>query len=279
MLRCVVGLLIIGFPALAGSSGPKPETQKAWVEYIQQITLRAEQVREGNGEFLWIDQDPLRGARVRRGEVLAASELGENGSRGVPHGLIHDWIGTVFIPGVTLANVFAVVHNYDRYGEFFGPTVVNAALISRSEQEERIRVRYAQTVLFVTEVLDSEYAVHYVQLDPLRWYSIAQSTNLQEWRSHDAAAESVRHTDEESRYIWRIYSISRYEQRDGGVYLEQENVLLSRAIPESLQWLVQPIIRRLSRRLTLASLRQTREAVCPIAAGQSHSVDVPADPR
>lgn len=274
-LRCAIGLLVFGFPALSSSAGPKPETQKAWDEYIQQVSLRVKQGADGNGQFLWIDQDPLRAAQARRGEILAAPGLGEHGSQAVPNGLIHDWIGAVFIPGVTLAQVFAVVHDYDRYREFYGPTVVNAALLCRSDEEERLRMRYSQKVLFVTEVLDSEYEVHYVQLDARRWYSIAQSTRLQEPRDHGGPIESPGLTDERSRYVWRIYSISRYEQRDGGVYVEQESMVLSRTIPKALQWLVEPTIRRLSRHLLIGLLGQTREAVCSNAACQLPSADLP----
>lgn len=36
---------------------------------------------------------------------------------------------SVVIPGVTLANIFAVVHDYDRHGEFYKPTMVKSALL------------------------------------------------------------------------------------------------------------------------------------------------------
>jgi hypothetical protein len=68
-------------------------------------------------------------------------------------------------------------------------------------------------------------------------------------------------------------AFSRYEQRDGGVYLEQKSIVLGRAIPGSLRWLVEPTIRRLSRHLTIASLRQTREAVCSLTAGELPSAE------
>jgi hypothetical protein len=42
----------------------------------------------------------------------------------------------------------------------------------------------------------------------------------------------------------------------------QENVVLSRSIPASLRWLVEPAVRQLSRNVVEAYLRDTREAVC-----------------
>jgi hypothetical protein len=61
--------------------------------------------------------------------------------------------------------------------------------------------------------------------------------------------------------IWRLFSLARYVERDGGVYLELEAIGLSRDIPASLRWLVAPIVRRISRGSLSTSLRQTRDAV------------------
>lgn len=269
LLLCVASLLVVWLPAVAGSAGPRPETLKAWDEYIRAVNLRTEREVGGNDPFLWTDQDPLRAARERGGEILAGSPFDANNLQAVPYGLIHDWTGAVFIPGATLAEVFAVVRDYDRYSEFFRPTVADAALLCRSDggksgDEERFRIRYFRKVLFVNETLDSEYEARHIQLDARRWYSIAQSTRLQEIRDQGGAGASGALTSG-SRYVWRIYSISRYEQRDGGVYLEQENIVLSRAIPSSLRWLAEPAIRSMSRDVVVTSLRQTREAVRSIA--------------
>ena len=62
-------------------------------------------------------------------------------------------------------------------------------------------------------------------------------------------------------YTWRLYSVARFEERDGGVYVEPEAVALSRDIPVALRWMVDPIVRRVSRNTLLISLQQTKEAV------------------
>jgi hypothetical protein len=219
---------------------------------------------------LWTDQDPLRLARLRQGEILAASNTGTDGPRAVPHGLIHDWVGAVFIPSVTLDQVFAVVHDYDRYSQFYRPAVAAAAVFNKGGEDECFRVRYIRKVLFVSEVLDAEFKVQHVEVDADRRYSIARSTRLEETRTRSDSDKNENATADENGYIWRIYTISKYEQRDGGVYIEQENVVLSRAIPASLRWLVEPAVRRLSRELLMGSLRQTRAAVCAIV--QEHSL-------
>ena len=62
-------------------------------------------------------------------------------------------------------------------------------------------------------------------------------------------------------FIWRIYSIARYEERDGGVYLEIEALALTRDVPSSLRWLVNPVVKHLSVNSLTTTLEQTRDAV------------------
>ena len=64
--------------------------------------------------------------------------------------------------------------------------------------------------------------------------------------------------------VWRLYSISRFEQRDGGVYVELEAVALSRDIPTGLRWAVDPIVRRTSKASIHASLANTVGAVLEV---------------
>jgi hypothetical protein len=62
-------------------------------------------------------------------------------------------------------------------------------------------------------------------------------------------------------FIWRIRSVARYEERDGGVYLELEAMALTRDIPASLAWMANPIVNHLSINSLTTTLRQTRDAV------------------
>jgi hypothetical protein len=67
--------------------------------------------------------------------------------------------------------------------------------------------------------------------------------------------------DEGTGLIWRLFSVTRFEERDGGVYVEIEAIVLSRDIPESLGWLIKPMIRRVAKASLTSTLQQTREAV------------------
>ena len=86
---------------------------------------------------------------------------------------------------------------------------------------------------------------------------------IQEVADYGAAAEYLLSEDHGKGIIWRLYSFARYEERDGGVYIELEAIALSRDVPATLRWVVDPIVRRVSRSSLATSLHQTADAVRP----------------
>jgi hypothetical protein len=57
-----------------------------------------------------------------------------------------------------------------------------------------------------------------------------------------------------------VQALSRFEERDGGFYVDDEVIALSRDLPAANRWLAEPIVRRVSRDSLVAALRQTGEA-------------------
>src|SRR5262252_1017376 len=78
----------------------RPETVNAWEEYIRAVDSRMQARFDGDMPFLWIDESAHRGWRIGQGDILVAPVL-PHGTQNVPNGLIHHWIGGVFIPGAT----------------------------------------------------------------------------------------------------------------------------------------------------------------------------------
>jgi hypothetical protein len=109
--------------------------------------------------------------------------------------------------------------------------------------------------------LEGEYEACYHQLDHRRWYSIAHTTRMREIRRYALPGAQELPTDQGSGYIWRIYSFARFEEKDGGVYVELEVIVLSRDIPVAVRWVVNPIVRRISRNSMVVSLQQITQAV------------------
>jgi hypothetical protein len=84
---------------------------------------------------------------------------------------------------------------------------------------------------------------------------------MQEVADYGTSSQHMLPENEGTGYMWREFSITRFEERDGGVYVELEAVVLSRDVPLLLRWLVDPIVRRVSRNTLLISLQQMEQAV------------------
>jgi hypothetical protein len=167
----------------------------------------------------------------------------------------------LFIPDATLESVLSVAHDYDHYKEMFRPKVVESKLLECGDGQQRYSVLWLNNVLFVNVALKSQYEARDFRVDQWRLYNIAHVTSAQEIESYGEKAERALPPGQGNGFIWRLQSIARYEERDGGVYVELEAIGLTRDIPVSLRWMANPLVARLSRSALATSLRQTREGV------------------
>ena len=256
----LAGLLLISVPAPSHAAVLKKETVQAWEQYIQEANTRVKKRFGSGSHFLWIDESPERSRRVRDGEILVSQVDGPI-PQNMRYGLIHDWIGAVFIPKSKLDDFFAVIRDYGRYKEFYKPLIVESKPLGHVGMEDRFSMRWRNASLLGTIAFEGEFESTYFQLDETRWYGIGHSTSVQEIDNDGQPDEHELPTGQGHGYIWRLYNFSRVEQRDGGVYAEIEAIGLSREIPALVRWLVGPLARRLARSALLTSLRQTADAV------------------
>ncbi len=213
----------------------------------------------GAKQFLWSDESPERLRRLHSGETVIAP-FGENPHR-VPKGLIHHWIGAVFLPGARLTDVLSLVRDYGKYKDFYAPSVVESRVFSQTDTEDRFSLRLLNKAVVSKFALDMEFQNRFKRLDENKWYSVSCTTAVREIENYGAPDEHEAPINTGRGLIWRLYSISRFEQRNGGVYLELEAIALSRDVPTGLRWAVDPIVRRTSRGSIHASLEKTGEAV------------------
>jgi hypothetical protein len=237
-----------------------PDTLTAWNAYLEAADSRIEQRAAGRLPFLWMDELPDRAARVQSGEVVIAPVVG-HGTQGVPYGLIHDWIGAIFIPRATLDSLWMVIHDYDNYQHMYRPAVTSSRTLTCADSSQEFEMVWQRKVMFVSAALDGHYQSRDVMLDRHRGYSVAEAMEVREIEGYGHTGEHLLPPDTGNGFIWRIRSVTRYEERDGGVYLELEAMALTRDIPGSLAWMVKPVVNRLSINSLIATLRQTRDAV------------------
>ena len=265
--------------ALAATATPgntnqlQTETVRAWEEYIRGADSRMTARIDGHTSFLWTDESAERRQRIGRGEIIVAPVL-SHGNQKVPHGLIHPWIGGVFITGATIDSLSAVMLDYAAYKDFYKPL---SSIRSRWRARPRMKCSgwYGSTRFYSSPPL----RVSTIASRPDRFrrgYNVADSLQLQEIENYKGAAERVLPPGTGNGYIWRLHSIARYEQREGGVNLEVEAMALTRDIPTSVRWLVNPIVNRLSMNSLVTTLQQTRDATksAPVYRDRIHDLQI-----
>lgn len=253
-------MLTVGAARPGSAAELQPATLDAWNAYLKSADLQMQNRLADGQPFLWTDESPERAARVRRGEVVITPVVGR-GTESVPHGLIHDWIGSIFIPGAGMNDLWAVVHDYNNYQRIYRPVVVSGKTLACTDSGQEFQMVWQRKVLFVTAAMQGHYEAHDVVVDAHRGYSIAESTEIRDIEGYGHPSEHLLPAGTGSGFIWRIRSVARYEERDGGVYLEIEAEALTRDIPESLAWMVKPVVNHLSVNSLTTTLRQTRDAV------------------
>ena len=269
MKQTLLSLIGVGFLAFLPGPQPaaraaelKPRTVEAFDAYMRTAEQRLQkQIKDG--PFLWMDGAPARVQQVRQGQTVVGPWTGK-GEIEITGGLIHDWVGAVFIPGATLDGVLALVQNYDNDKNIFKPEVVDSKLLSRNGDDFTVYLRLLKKKV-LTVVLNTRHDVRYVRLDPTHCYSRSYSARIAEVENPGEPGERELAPGRDQGFLWRLNSFWRFEERDGGVYLECEAISLTRDVPTGLGWLIDPIIRALPRDSLTNTLNSTNRAVQAVA--------------
>jgi hypothetical protein len=241
---------LLVFPA--GAAELKPQTTEAFDRYIRETEQRLAD-RKG---FLWADENPDRARRVKAGQVVVEPFRGK-ALTPVPDGLVHDWVGSVFIPGATLESTLAEGRDYDRHKDIYKPEVIDSRIISHTGNDFHIYLRLLKKKV-ITVVLATEHEVKYIPLDSTRWRSVSRTTKIAEVERAGKPDEREKPPGTGEGFLWRLNSYWRFEERDGGTWVECEAVSLTRDIPTGLGWILEPIIRDLPKESLGNTLSSTR---------------------
>ena len=265
----VANILFLFILSLQGGFAQQKPTSDAFDHYITTAEARITKDREKSDSFLKIDalsatQRTQVMARLREGEVAIANQ-GETPSE-IPGGLIHDWVGTVLIPKVTVAQVLALIQDYDHSTRHYSPDVVQSRLISRQTDDFHVFMRLRKKKV-VTVVLDTEYSVHYGRLDATHQYSFSRSTRVSEIADLGTPTERAIATGHDHGFMWRLNSYWAFEQVDDGVLVECEAISLTRDIPTGLAWVIGPFVNSIPRESLQFTLDATRKALQAPTAG------------
>jgi hypothetical protein len=263
-------LLISIFPWLNGVSaratGLKPETAAAFDRYVRLTESKMENDLQSN-RFLVMDQLPDAQCKeayeqLHRGQLFIQEMNTLDGHLfiRIPNGLIHHWVGVMFIPKATLREVNAVLQDYANEPKIYEPEIRRAKLIEQNGNKSKVYIQFFSKSI-ITVVLDGYFDVTLISIDKTRSESISHSTHIGEVVNPGSADEHERTDGSDHGYMWRLNSYWRIEEKDGGVYVQNESITLTRTVPVMLAWIANPLIKSLPRDVLAHMLNDTQDAV------------------
>jgi hypothetical protein len=273
----MAALLGCAWPATAADL--EPATVAAFDHYAQLTQAKFDAENAAGGPFLWIDRLPddwrkrayaqLQGGQV----VIERLETLDDAKRiGVPGGIIHHWIGTVFIPGATLAQTLAFEQDYDHQEQYFRPNVVRSKILSHTGSDFTVELRLHEKKV-ITVVLDTVDEVHCASIysghagdsgragDAKRAWSRSRTTRVQQVDNAGEPSEKLEPEGHDGGFLWRMNTYWRFEEKDGGTYIESQSVSLTRDIPSGLGWMIGPYVTSVPRESLTFMLAATRNAI------------------
>ncbi|WP_321477812.1 hypothetical protein [uncultured Paludibaculum sp.] len=183
-----------------------------------------------------------------------------HGPRGLTSGLVHDWVGAIFVPKAKASDAIAVLQDVNRYKDIYAPDVIDSKVLKRDGDHIVASMRVVKKKV-ITVVLDTDYDVEYRPKGDGRYEVWSRSRRIVEVEHAGGASEHVKPPDTGYGFLWRLNSYWYIEERDGGVYMECRAISLTRDIPLGVAWAVKPMVTSLPRESLLATLEDTREAV------------------
>lgn len=268
----LLALLMLGLcPALAANViavDLAPKTIDAFDYYVKLTEARVDQEVKRPGAFLYFEGLPEQQrsqirAALHRGEIYMDQMPTRNPAGQeleAPDALIHHWIGAVFIPGANLHQVLSLAQDYNRHQEIYQPEVVRSKLIRRDGNDFQIFYQLREKKV-ITVTLDTNHDVHYFPIDAHHCRSRSASTRIAEVANAGESDEYEKPVGHDGGFLWRMNSDWRFEEQDGGVYVEVESISLTRDIPTGLGWIVKPFVTSIPRESLLATLGSMRTAV------------------
>lgn len=265
-VAAAIGVVLAAGAVLAGAE-LKPATVAAFERYVRATEARIDAEVQDEQRFLYTDTlpDPERRqhvANLAAGKLVIERLRSREGGKvlDAPDGLIHHWLGVIFVPGGTVAAAVALLQDYDHHAEIYKPAVAGSRVLEHEGDRYRVFLRFfMKKVISVT--INSDHDARFTRVDASRVYSRIVSTRVQEVQRAGTPSERELPEGDDGGYLWRINSYWRFFERDGGVYVQCESITLSRDIPFALRWIVGPFVTSIPRESLTFTLETTRRVL------------------
>ena len=255
-------MMVIVLVAPLAAADLQPRTVAAFDRYVrmaeQQMTPEP---------FLRIDRLPeserrAKLAGLRRGEVVIERLQTREGGKeiDIPGGLVHHWLGVIFVPDAKLDQALNLLQDYDRHAEIYQPAIARSKLVSRNGDVFMVDLRFYMKKV-ITVVVNTENEARFTRLGPDRAQSRIYSLRVAEVEGAGTPQEHEKPVGHDGGYLWRLYTYWRFLERDNGTYVQCEAISLTRSIPFAFGWLIGPFVTSIPRESLAFTLETTRKAL------------------
>jgi hypothetical protein len=245
----------------------RADAARAFDRYVTLTEQRIDREVADDHRFLWIDGlTPAKRAEMERGlheggiviERLTTRE--GSGAIEAPGALIHHWVGLVFVPNVRLAAAVALMQDYNRHSQVFGPNIAASKTLGRTDTHFRVALRFhVKKVIAVT--MDTENDADFFRPAADKAYSRIRSTKVTEIADAGTAQERAKPPNQENGFMWRLNTYWRFLEKDGGTYIQCESLTLSRDVPFALAWIIRPFVTQVPKDSLTFTLERARKAL------------------
>ncbi len=266
--QTLVAALAAGSSVARAAAGDlQQKTVDAFDRYVRSSEARMDAEERSEDGFLYIDRlvpaEKAAAERQARGPVpFMTRPRTSEGERAidVPDGLIHHWVGVIFMPGVTTDQAVALMQAYDSHADVFKPVIVRSKLLGHEGDRFRFYLRfYVKKIIGVTT--DTEHEAVFGRPSPVRAFSRLRSTRIAEVEDAGTPTERQKPVGGGHGFLWRLNTYWRFAERDGGTWVQCESITLTRDIPTGLGWLIGRFVTEIPKESLTFTLSTARKAL------------------
>lgn len=263
-------VLAAAAPATASASTDlavelRPETLAAWREYEQTVEERYARLGPtGTPFFVHDEYGRPKWREVVRGGGVAMARIDTPAPRAprpsIPDGRVHHWVGAVFVPGLTVADLVRRLQDAaGRESEAYEDVLASKLL--RKEGDALWVYLKLRRESVLTVVYNTEHAVTYRRLGATRATSRSIATKIAELADAGTPREGEKPPGTDQGFLWKLNAYWRYEQVDGGVVIECESISLSRGVPLLLRPFISGVVDGIARDALENTLKSVRKVL------------------
>jgi hypothetical protein len=160
----------------------------------------------------------------------------------------------------------------DRVARKFGAVMLAVwCSLATPAWAEDLREKTVDRTQHYVELTKAQMDAEFSRQGPYLWVErLGQDRRLTadaQLRAGEVVIERLEPSGHDRGFLWRMNTYWRFEQKDGGTYVECQSISLTRDIPAGLGWLIGPYVTSVPRESLTFTLATTRSAVLgPIKA-------------